>query len=266
VEEYDAMHNAPTPMPKFFGIDMEAVAKAKQEQDKTETGSFWQDLGKKFAGGMKPPGLDDGLYNQANGFVNDAQQQNADDMGRFKQLMNGQGSLGAQQAMAGAQQAATAQRAMANSARGGLYGQAALGQNATNLNNTANLQAMQQANAIREGDKYAGASMFANAANAGRNTSNAQAGAAQNMGLLQGQQNLGYQGIQDNLINHTNKIGAGVDAANAAAQHNASAAETARLIEQQRRIKERELQNKQIFEKGTNTFFKAWGKVMGGAG
>ena len=112
-------------------------------------GYFYSNLGKEVARNMKAPGLDTGLYDQASGYLSQAQQQNAKDMERYKQLMEGRGSLGATQAIAGAKQAANAQTSLANSSRGGLYGQAAAGQQASSINNTGILQGAQQAKAIQ---------------------------------------------------------------------------------------------------------------------
>ena len=101
--------------------------------------------------------------------------------------------------------------------------------------------------------------MYSNAANAGRTIENLKAEAAQKMGLLQGQQNLGYQGLADNFTQNMNNIGLGVDASNSM---NAGAL-TGGIADQM--IADRERKMKEIEARQTTGWdiVKGVGKIVG---
>lgn len=156
---------------------------------------------------LQNPGLDNGLYTNAMQAAQAAQKQSQEDIAKYASMARGQGpQLGAQQVMAGQQQAAAAQNAMANGARGGMYNQAAMGQNATDMNSQGLMQARMQAQKLTEQNKVAGMGMYGNAVNATRDANAGMVNNAQTNAVTAANQSLGYQNLQDKATMGLDKI------------------------------------------------------------
>jgi hypothetical protein len=251
-----------------YEAQKQADAVAKQAAEKaandakmaSSSGQFYNNLNNQFQGINKPPGLDTGLYNQANANVDGAQRQAAGDMQMYQDMISGRAqSLGAQQARAGAQQAANAQLSMGNSARGGLYNQAAANQSALTSGSLSKMQGNQQAQALNEEAKIAGMGLYSQGANANRDVGQARANIDQNMGLISANQQLGYQGIGDATAKNLSNIGLGVDQAN---QTNAMTLGDV-ISQQEIAQRQRDTEEKAKEDSALWSYFKTGAKVIG---
>lgn len=200
--------------PQQYDENQQKVQNAQDNLDRT-SGKFYRERGDIIKTYMQPSTYDRGNMDKAlkahSGALSEAERKAKE---YFDMSMGKGPNLAGKQAIAGAQQAAMAQQAMANSARGGLYSQSAAQQNATALNQQQMQKAQQLSDIYRKQEMEAGRDLYANLSNTIRDSR--LGGSSINLGGETGsaRNDLTFRGLGDVVDTGYGAMGYGVDATN----------------------------------------------------